>query len=383
MGSAPAAVRVAALAFAVVVFAAWPGTAAAHQTSVKPVTIAVDGASARVEVRAAAGDVVEALDLPPDATPTPAQIAAGAPRVSSLVADWVSLGASGQTCRITAPGTAVAPDDARFVLVHWTAICRGPIRALTLDFGGLFEIDPTQSIVLTLTAPDASPFETIVAADQSPLTVTLGEHGGALAFIRHGIDHILYGYDHVAFVLALLLVVILGRDLGEGSGWRPRGLGEALRKTATIVTSFTIAHSLTLIAASMGWVHLPSRLVESLIAVSIAYTAIENIVRPDVRWRFVLTFGFGLMHGLGFAGVLADLLPPDDVLPPLLAFNVGVELGQLLIVLAALPALALICRAVGAARYRRIVMPALSSVIALLGLLWLVERAFAVKILGF
>ena len=128
---------------------------------------------------------------------------------------------------------------------------------------------------------------------------------------------------------------------------------------------------------------IPARVVESAIALSIAYTAVENIVRPDVPWCFVLTFAFGLVHGMGFARVLAVMLPPDDVIVPLLTFTVGVELGQLLIVSLTLPLWWLLCGALGADRYRRLAMPALSVVLATLGALWLAERLFDVTILGF
>src|SRR4029079_17142930 len=104
--------------------------------------------------------------------------------------------------------------------------------------------------------------------------------------------------DHVYFVLALLLVVML---ISSGDHWATRAPLSTVRHTAAIVTSLTVAHSLSLIAASLGWVSLPGRLVESLIAFSILYTAIENIVRPDVSWRFALTLGFGLVQGFGVA----------------------------------------------------------------------------------
>jgi hypothetical protein len=126
-----------------------------------------------------------------------------------------------------------------------------------------------------------------------------------------------------------------------------------------------------------------ARIVEPTIAATIAYTAVENIVRPDVRWRYAVTFCFGLAHGLGFASVLAGSLPPGDVVVPLLAFNVGVELGQLAIVALSLPLLWLVAGRIGGERYRRLVLPALSVVLAILGVLWLVERVFEVTILGF
>jgi hypothetical protein len=358
-----------------------PVVAHAHQTSVKPVEVAVDGARADVTVKAGTGDVAEALGLAGDAVPTAAQIAAGADAVAAHVATWVAVQSDGAPCAVERPRAAIDAGDQRYVDIAWTAACARPIEALSLDFARLFALDPTQSVMLRLTAEGAEPLDTIVGVDQSPLTVTLGETGGLWSFVHHGVEHILFGFDHVAFVLALLLVVILGRT--TTGAWEPRPLRSSLRATAAIVTSFTVAHSLTLIAASLGWVSLPSRLVESAIALSIAYTAIENIVRPDVRWRFALTFAFGLVHGLGFARMLAELLPPDGIVVPLLAFNAGVELGQLLVVLIALPLLTTICRAVGGTRYRRVVMPIASALIAALGIVWLVERVFELTLLGF
>jgi hypothetical protein len=146
-----------------------------------------------------------------------------------------------------------------------------------------------------------------------------------------------------------------------------------LRSTATVITAFTIAHSISLIAAALGYVTLPSRVVESLIAVSIAYTAAENVVRPNVRWRFWVTFGFGFVHGLGFASTLAVQLPPRDVIVPLLCFNVGVELGQLMIVGVALPFFYVLAR-VYRDSYRWVVMPAISESIFVAGLVWVFER---------
>jgi hypothetical protein len=111
-----------------------------------------------------------------------------------------------------------------------------------------------------------------------------------------------------------------------------------------------------------------------MIAASIAYVAIEDIVKPDVRWRFLLTFGFGLIHGLGFANTLGELLPPRDVIVPLLCFNIGVEIGQLTIVLGVLPILYGVCRVLGAERYRRYVLPMIAGTIAAIGLFMLKDR---------
>jgi hypothetical protein len=182
----------------------------------------------------------------------------------------------------------------------------------------------------------------------------------AREFLAWGTEHIFLGYDHIAFLLALLLVA---------AGW-----GELLK----IVTSFTLAHSLTLLLAALNVVRIPSRLTEVLIAASIVYVAAENLwllARHRVpRQRWALTFAFGLVHGLGFATELRQRLAalPGSVLLPVLSFNLGVELGQMAIVAAVFPLLAAVRRG---GEPRRVLMVRWgSAAILLLGLGWLVER---------
>jgi hypothetical protein len=172
-----------------------------------------------------------------------------------------------------------------------------------------------------------------------------------------GVTHILpFGLDHVLFVAGLAL------------------LSPRLAPLLLQVTAFTLAHTLTLALSSYGVVSLPSRLVEPLIALSIVYVGVENAVSPRLRpSRLVLVFAFGLLHGLGFAGVLAEMgLPDRHHLLALLAFNVGVELGQLAVLAIVSGALAL--WALRGGDRRTLVRPA-SLVIAAIGLFWTVERA--------
>ena len=338
-------------------------TAAAHQTSVKYVDLAVDENRATVSVKVAPGDVTEPLGLPPDAKPAPAQ--ATTPAVAAYVAHWIAIASYQRPCTAGAPHAAA--EDA-WVVVTWQVVC--PAVPTELDFTAFFAVDK-RHVAIVHGSHDA-----IVRADAPHLV--LRDRPSLLAWVREGMDHIYTGRDHISFVLALLLVVMLVRR----PDWQVRPPGQTLRSTATVITAFTIAHSVSLIAASLGWVHLPSRFVESMIALSIAYTAVENIARPDVPWRFYLTFGFGLVHGLGFASTLAVLLPPSGVIVPLLCFNVGVEIGQLTIVLVALPAFYAAARALGAGAYRRTLMPLISVGIFILGALWLIERALQVRILG-
>jgi hypothetical protein len=184
-------------------------------------------------------------------------------------------------------------------------------------------------------------------------------------FVELGAEHVLGGVDHVLFVLSLLL--------GAASAM-VNVPGRALRSVAWLVTGFTLGHSVTLIVAALGILTLPSRFSESMIALSIVIVAVHNLVDEAPRGRAATSTLFGLIHGFGFASALAETgLPRQGAVPALLAFNVGIELAQLAIVLVCFPALAW-------ARRRRwfrwgLFVPA-CSIIAGLGSLWLVERAF-------
>jgi hypothetical protein len=159
-----------------------------------------------------------------------------------------------------------------------------------------------------------------------------------------------------------------------------RGLKRGASYVLGIVTAFTVAHSVTLVCAGLGLVRLPARIVEPAIALSIAYVAVENLVVPEPRRRWLLTFAFGLVHGFGFASVLAEIgLPPSGVIPSLVSFNVGVELGQLCVVGAVAPLLLWLVPRLGlAARVRTWG----SVLLLLLSTLWFFERVLGRSFLG-
>jgi hydrogenase/urease accessory protein HupE len=174
------------------------------------------------------------------------------------------------------------------------------------------------------------------------------------AFFLQGIRHILGGLDHVLFVIALVSVATSWRDL------------------AKVVTSFTLAHSLTLALGALDLVRLSPRLVEPLIAASIVYVAVENVARSQPRARIGVTFGFGLVHGFGFSGVLRDLgLAKASLLSALVGFNLGVETGQLLIVAPLAPLVWWLHRRLAA--YRRVRLVA-NALVALVAGWWFVQR---------
>lgn len=203
-------------------------------------------------------------------------------------------------------------------------------------------------------------------------------NGPFAAYVQQGVWHIWSGYDHILFLMALLLPAVLLRVDGR---WTPvstfRAAAIAVVKT---VTAFTAAHSITLTLAALGYIQVPSRLVESVIAASVLIAALNNVVplfKIDRAW--LMAFAFGLVHGLGFANVLFELgLPKQTLLLALVGFNVGVELGQLAIVAAFLPT-AFYLR--GTTLYARAVMQAGSAAIMLMAAVWFVERAFAVELI--
>lgn len=178
------------------------------------------------------------------------------------------------------------------------------------------------------------------------------------SYVPVGFDHILpKGLDHILFVLGLFF------------------LSTHLRPLIWQVSAFTLAHTVTLALGAAGWVSVPGSIVEPLIAASITYVAVENIFTSGLsRWRPVVIFGFGLLHGLGFASVLSEFgLPEGQFLPALIGFNIGVELGQLTVIAIVF---VVVGWAIKRAWYRRAIAIPASCVIAAVGAYWFVERVF-------
>ena len=197
----------------------------------------------------------------------------------------------------------------------------------------------------------------MLSAESNTLTLNLNSRSSNERFFRFltlGIEHIFTGYDHIAFLLAVLLT------------------GSSLLSNARIITSFTIAHSLTLALATFSIVTLPTSIVEPLIAASIVFVGIENLVRRQIAARWLVTFCFGLVHGLGFASVLRDLgiggLGTQAAVP-LLSFNLGVELAQISIAALVLP---LIWRLQHHPAFLPKHVPTFSVLLIIAGIYWLV-----------
>lgn len=283
-------------------------------------------------------------------------------------------------CELSAGDHEIATMNAgTFLHIPLSADCapEGPLR-ISYDF--LFTIDASHRGMMTLNS-NGNTALLVFSPDKPVQTLSLDSPdtpGLWWTFLVEGVWHIWIGTDHILFLFALIVPIVLHRRRGPSL---PVASVESKPPVATIcmdilktVTAFTVAHSVTLVLASLGWVELPSRLVESIIALSVAVTGI-NILYPIFRghlWQ--VAFAFGLVHGFGFASVLGDLaLPAQHFVSSLLAFNVGVEIGQLAIVLLLAPLLFAFRRS--APRGQQGALMASGVVTAGIGLMWLAERS--------
>ncbi len=348
----------------------WGGRALAHQSSYTYGSLRAEGRSLEYVVRLSTGDLFEALGLSEDRDATDTEITSGGARLSAYVAERVRLEVPGQSCKQTVLPATVVRDGQRFARVQFDVVCPRTVRTTALHYELFFDLDPRHEGLLRVSEGLVQ-----LTGDTRRYEHIWGQAGPSsrLGFLRSGALHVLYGLDHILFLISLLLVVGLRKRDGVLEG---RALWQSVRHAALIASAFTVGHSLTLVSAALGWVSLPSRLVESAIAASIVFVAIENVLRLDPPRRHFVTLLFGLMHGLGFASMLRPLLSPEDLVVPLLVFNLGVEVGQLVVVVLALPVVVGLVRLIGPKRYARVVLPLGSLALALAGIAWFVERAF-------
>jgi hypothetical protein len=371
--------RLAAVA-AFAVIALRGGAARAHQASAtfSRIETTADPARLRFEIRIAARDLYEVLELDDEREASADEIRRGRGDIMGYVTDRLEWDADGADCRMEPVGVEPVEQGQRFARAELTVICPAAIHTIGLEYDLFFDLDRRHIGFVSI---GRGTFQLTKSDPRLEWDVGGKVQSGLGGFVVSGVWHILDGLDHILFLMSLLLMAVVVKT-GGGDGVAVRPVRQAISYTGGIVTSFTIAHSFTLIGAALGWFELPSRLVESCIAASIVFVAVDNAIRLDPPRRYIVTFCFGLMHGLGFASMLRPLLPPTQVVLPLLAFNVGVELGQLGIVLVAMPILYGAIRALGAERYRRVVLPLGAVVLGGLGLIWLLERSLAIKILG-
>jgi hypothetical protein len=270
--------------------------------------------------------------------------------------------------------------DGAYAVLRFTGTCPSRAPAMTLNYRLLFDVDQLHRGLLRLELDGVS-HTSVLGPDNGVLTVKAGETSRLAQFGQYFVEgtwHIWIGIDHFLFLLALLLPAVLVHQRRRWTG--VGSFRSALTEVLWVVTAFTVAHSITLSLAALEIVELPSRLVESAIAASVVLAAANNLWPMVERRRWQVAFGFGLIHGFGFASVLTELgLPADALLLSLLGFNLGVEIGQLVIVACFLPVAYLLRNT---PFYRKGVLVGGSVLTMLVALVWLAERAFNLKLLS-
>lgn len=319
-------------------------------------------------------DLLLPLDADQDRRLTWGEVRRGSDAIRALAAASLSLGNGGKACTLDLATAALAIDehvDGRYVVLPLDGRCARGDR-LAIGYHLLHGIDAGHRGLVTVRVQGQA--HTLVMAPSAPAQMQETTTTSAWQQVREGIHHIATGYDHLLFLLSLLLpVALLAPRDGRNSG--------ALRNTLALVTAFTLAHSLTLALATFDIIRLPSRWVEATIAASVLVTSLHNLRRGAPRTRARMAFGFGLIHGLGFASMLGELpVATGPRLLALLAFNAGVEIGQLLAVALFLP-VALLLASRHPEPYRRWGLQAGSLAIGTVALAWLCQRVFGLQLI--
>ena len=362
------------LLLAVVLF---PAHALAHKASDAYLTIERSGATLAGRLDVALRDLDNAIGLDDngDGDITWGEVRLSADAIAAYVLPRLAVSSGGTQCALAASDLRIdTHTDGAYAVLTLAGACPGRAPTLSLDYR-LFEgIDPQHRGLLNFV--DEGRSHSVVFTADAPRRVVGGDNARPLAqfatYVHEGVFHIWTGFDHVLFLLSLLLPAVLVRRDGRWAA--ADSLRVATQDVVKVVTAFTLAHSITLTLAACSIVELPSRWVESAIALSVVLAALNNLYPIVASGRWIAAFGFGLLHGFGFAGALHDLgLPAGSLALSLAGFNLGVEAGQLAIVLVFLP-LAFLSRSTWA--YRRLVFGGGSLVTAAIASVWLVERAF-------
>ncbi len=359
-----------------------PLLAQAHKPSESYLTLRGQADNAHLSVRWDIAlrdlDYVLQLDRDNDGTLSWGEVRTRADDINRYAQEGLSVRSGQQDCpwRSTEPLQLDQHTDGTYAVLSLSADCPATSAALEVRYTLFREVDPShRGLAQWVPTPGAGSLAVVLGGDRAVQTLTQTPPSAWQTFgqyVIEGVWHIWIGFDHILFLLALLLPAVL---VYQDRHWRgTERFGSAFSQVVKVVTAFTVAHSITLSLAALEVVTLPSRVVESAIAASVMLAALNNLRGSADNRRWPMAFVFGLIHGFGFASVLADLgLPKEALTVALVGFNVGVELGQLAIVAVFLPIAFALRRTVF---YRRAVFQAGSVAIAALALWWFAERAF-------
>jgi len=362
---------------------AWTGAAQAHKSSDSYVWLSSDGAAltGRWDIALRDLDYAIGLDGDGDGAITWGEVKAHREAIAAYALSRLAVSSGGMRCSLRMDDINIAEhSDGNYASLVLTGSCPATILEVVLKYDLLFDLDAQHRGLLNLTIGKNGARTGIFAPDRRELTFEGGASGAFAVFeqyLREGIRHVWTGFDHLLFLAGLFVPAVLRRQ--RGGGWIPvDSLGSALRESAGIVTAFTIAHAATLTLAATGAFSPPTRIVESLVAATVLFAGLNNLVPMVQKRLYLLAGGFGLIHGAAIAGALIELgLPASGRVWALLAFNLGVETAQLVLVAVIVP-ITFQYRNVPAFR-NWVVVPS-SLFVALAGLAWLIQRAFALPI---
>jgi hypothetical protein len=360
----------------------WPACAQAHKPSDSYLALSVQGATVQGQWDIALRDLDFAIGLDADADGdiTWGEVKARHRDIAAYAMARLAIRADGAACPAEVTQHLIDNhSDGAYAILRFAASCPHAPQDLQLIYRLFFDVDPQHKGLLRLEAGGGTR-TAIFSPDAARQTFKLAQPGlwnQFLDYLATGVEHIWKGYDHILFLLSLLLPAVVVRGKKQ---WMPAiGVRAAFIDVLKIVTAFTIAHSITLSLATLQVVSLPARISESAIAMSVVLAALNNLFPIVGGKRWLVAFCFGLVHGFGFANVLTDLGLPRNVLAlALVGFNLGVELGQITIVAIFLPLAYLLRRTWF---YRNLVLVGGSSSIAAVAAAWFVERAFDLKFL--
>jgi hypothetical protein len=361
----------------------WPASAHADKFSDSYLSLSATGASVTGQWDIALRDLDLAVGLDQDGNGeiTWDEVRSRHAAIAAYALSHLALAADGQACKVAAGQQLVDQhSDGGYSVLRFTATCAGTIRQLDLDYSLLFDRDPQHKGLLRLQTPQST-VTAVFSPTQHAQRFILSKASAAQQFgeyVRTGIGHIWIGFDHLLFLFSLLLPAVF---IWSQRAWQPaERFRTSLIDVLKIVTAFTLAHSVTLTLATLQVVILPSRWVESGIAASVVIAALNNLFPVVQGRRWLVAFGFGLIHGFGFASVLADLgLPREALVLALVGFNVGVEVGQMSIVAVFLPLAFALRRSWF---YRRLIFIGGSVAIILVASIWFIERAFNLNLIS-
>ena len=274
-------------------------------------------------------------------------------------------------CTVSVAPPSLRDISAESLLVYPLSVNCAFLNEVSVHYTGMLSDFPTHKLLTSVTLNQQTSVY-VLDSERSFITIAPENNHWVSQFgemVYQGIWHIFIGLDHILFLVATLLTVNLFRKNKRWEKEQSKKL--IIKSTVILVSTFTLAHSITLTATALDFISLDSRIVELGIAISVAITAINNVYPIIMRLGFI-TFGFGLLHGMGFASVFGDLNAESGSLAMnVLAFNIGVELGQLVIVALLLPLLILL-RNLKA--YSKAIMPIASSIIAVIAINWTLQR---------